>query len=542
MSKVFRPAPLGSAPMKTALAHLAALAAVGAAVLAHAAGARAASPAPWRDMAAPPAADASLAGAPAVSPNQTVALDLHGAGVRNLALPRGKSAVIELPVDARDVLVSDPATADVVLSSPRRIYVLGKKSGSTDAVFVDGMGHQILRLNIRVDQDVSAVAETLNRVLPGSSVHVEALNDSLILSGEVPNASDADKAVRIAASFVDKPEKVLNMLAVAGPEQVMLKVRIVEVNRQIVKQLGVNLNALVAHVGNSRFDLADAATYGINGSLLGGLTSGSYTYTNGAQTATGQAALQAFEQAGLVRTLAEPDLTTVSGEAANFLAGGEFPVPVGEDSTGRITVTFKQFGVGLGFTPVVLSAGRISLKISTEYSQLTNVGALTQQGSSSTSVGSSTPTTTPTTGGTTSGGGSTITTTPTVTIPGLSIRRAQTVVELPSGGSMMIAGLLESITGSDIAALPGLSQLPVLGALFRSRDYQQSETELVVIVTPYLVKPSRPDQLQTPADGLVIADDASTYLLGQLNKSMGTAAAPTTAGKTYKGPFGYVVQ
>ncbi|MGC1302419.1 MAG: type II and III secretion system protein family protein [Caulobacteraceae bacterium] len=565
MSKAFRPAPLGTAPMKAALAHLAAIAAVAAAIFAHAAASRAEGAAPWRDMAAPPSTGAgALAGAPSASPNQTVAFDLHSGSVRNLALPRGKSAVIELPVDARDVLVSDPATADVVLSSPRRIYVLGKKSGSTDAVFVDGMGHQILHLNVRVDQDTAAVAETLNRILPGASVHVEAVNDSLILSGEVPNAAEADKAIRIATAFVDKPEKILNMLSVAGPEQVMLKVRIVEVNRQIVKQLGVNLGALIGSVGptGSSLALSSVATYGVNGALLGGAT-GTYNYVNGSQF-TGSGALQAFEQAGLIRTLAEPNLTAVSGESAKFLAGGEFPVPVDEDNLGRVTVEFKNFGVGLGFTPVVLSNGRISLKLSTEYSELTNVGAFsisegnsssgttgttgtTGSGSNGTGVGTGTTTGTTGTTGTTTGtstgtsSNASSSTGTTLSIPGLTVRRAETVVELPSGGAMMIAGLLESINKQTISALPGLTQLPVLGALFRSRDYQQGETELVVIVTPYLVKPTRPDQIQTPADGLQIADDASGYLLGQLNKSFGSPTTPPP-GKTYQGPFGYVVQ
>ena len=543
MSKPIRPAAFGAQPMKTALAHLAALALVSGALLAHAAAARAAG-APWRDLAGPPAGvpDPGFAGA------RTVSIDLGGATARSLTLPRGKSATVDLPVDARDVLVSDPEIADVVLSTPRRIYVLGKKSGATDAVFVDGVGHQILHLNVRVDQDVSAVAETLNRILPGSAVHVESINDSLILSGEVPNAADADKAVRIAASYVTKPEQVLNMLAVAGPEQVMLKVRIVEVNREIVKQLGVNLNAAFSQIGAGANSAALAATstpFGVNGALLGGFQ-GAYAYSNRGTNVA--AALAAFEQAGLIRTLAEPNLTTVSGEGAKFLAGGEFPVPVDEDNLGRVTVEFKNFGVGLGFTPVVLTSGRISLKLSTEYSELTNVGALsvaTGTASNNTTSGGTTGTTTGSTTGSTTGtstsSGSTTGATQSLSIPGLTVRRAETTVELPSGGSMMIAGLLESVTKQTISSLPGLTQLPVLGALFRSRDFQEGDTELVVIVTPYLVKPTRPDQLQTPADGLQFADDASTYLLGQLNKGMGVNSAPPPA-QTYQGPFGYVVQ
>jgi pilus assembly protein CpaC len=504
--------------LNAAVAHLAAMALASSLLLAGSAKAQA-----YRDMPA-------LAGGPmAPSQGQTVRVDLSGptGAARSLALPRGKSAVIELPVDAHDVLVSDPKIANVVLSTPRRIYIMGLAAGETDAVFVDGSGRQILRLNVRVDQDISALSQTLNRILPGASLHAEALNDNIILSGEVPSPSDADKAVRLTATFVGKPEQVINMISVAQPEQVMLKVRIVEVNRQVIKQLGVNLNALIGKVGDSAISLSNPASFAVNGGLLGGLQA-EENYTNSAGTKAANGTLEAFERVGLVRTLAEPNLTAVSGESAKFLAGGEFPVPVGEDSTGRITVVFKQFGVGLGFTPVVLSKGRISLKISTEYSEVTNINSLTQ--ASSTTTSTSTTTT-----------GSSTVTTPSVTIPGLNIRRAETVVELPSGGAMMIAGLLESTTKQDIDSIPGLMQLPVLGALFRSRDYQANETELVVIVTPYLVKPGRPDQMQTPADGLVMADDISTSLLGQMNKGFDKPAAPPP-GKTYQGPFGYVVE
>jgi pilus assembly protein CpaC len=485
-----------------------------------------------------------------------IRVDLGGpsAPTRMLALPKGKSAVIELPLDARDVLVSDPKVADVVLSTPRRIYVLGVAAGQTDAVFFDGAGRQLLNLNIRVDQDISSLAETLNRILPGSSIRVEGLNDSLILSGQTPSLADADRAVQLARGMVAKPEQVVNMLSIAGPDQVMLKVRIVEVNRTIIKQLGVNLNAVYNQIGEPQLKFATSSTFGVNGSLLGGVSTGySFDSTQNpvsnpvscnynvspAQCTTlpqevidrayklsgikdgagsqylnqAEGMLQAFERVGLVRTLAEPNLTAVSGEAAKFLAGGEFPVPVGQDNAGRVSVEFKPYGVGLGFTPLVLSSGRISLKISTEYSEITNVGSFTiSNGASNANV----------------------------TVPGLNVRRAETMVELPSGGSMMIAGLLQSVTKSTIDALPGMMQLPVLGALFRSRDFLNNDSELVVIVTPYLVKPVGAGQLQTPADGLQIAHDAQTVLLGRLNQAFGRPPA-ATAGATFQGPYGYVV-
>lgn len=512
-------------------------------------------PSPYTGTAA--RAPAPAAAAPIIAPTggaQTVRIDLGGPGTqsRMLALPRGKSAVIELPVDARDVLVSDPKVADVVLSTPRRIYVLGVGAGQTDAVFFDAAGRQLLNLNIRVDQDISALSQTLGRVLPGSGIRVEALNNNLILSGNVASLSDADKALQMARSMVAKPEQVINMLSIDSPEQVMLKVRIVEVNRTVIKQLGFNLNAIYNQIGEPQLKLAQSPTFGVNGSLLGGVSAGynlntaqnpitspvdcdfSVTPANcsklpfdiidrnyrlsGIHTGPGspnlnqaEAMLQAFERVGLVRTLAEPNLTTTSGEGAKFLAGGEFPVPVGRDNNGLVTIQFKPYGVGLGFTPVVLSEGRISLKISTEYSEITNIGALT--------VGN---------GGTTG-----------VTVPGLTVRRAETLVELPSGGAMMIAGLLQTVTKSTIDSLPGLMQLPVLGTLFRSRDFLNNESELVVIVTPYLVKATSPDKLQTPADGLQIASDLQTVLLGRLNKASGRT--PDKAAGAFQGPYGYVV-
>jgi pilus assembly protein CpaC len=218
----------------------------------------------------------SSAYGPSPAAGETVRVDLSSDTTRtqSLSLPKGKSAVIDLPTDAQDVLVTDPKVANVVLATRRRIYVLGVESGQTDAAFFDASGRQMLRLNIRVDQDVSALGDTLNRILPGSSIHVEAVNQSIVLSGEVENAATADKAIRLAQGFVAKPEQVVNMLNVAESEQVMLKVRIVEVNRTIIKQLGFNLNALIGQLGSPQFLLGTAATYGINGSFLGAASGG----------------------------------------------------------------------------------------------------------------------------------------------------------------------------------------------------------------------------------------------------------------------------
>jgi pilus assembly protein CpaC len=412
-----------------------------------------------------------------------VKVDMASGANQSLSLPVGRSAVVDLPEDARDVLVSNPTVAEAVLRTPRRIFVLGMKSGVTDAMFFDAAGRRILGLSIRVEQNTSGLGDTINRILPGSQVRVEAINDSIILSGMVANTADADKAVQLAKAVVAKPDDVLNMLSIAGQDQVMLKVRILEVDRSVIKQLGFNWNAVIGQAGSAQFLLGAAATYGVNGALLGGLTSG-FTQNTTTQpevnvfnpltgqttpqvcttcpTATNQTTsgsrglnqatgnIQAFEQVGLVRTLAEPNLTAVSGESAKFLVGGEFPVPTSESVTGQVSVQFEPFGVGLGFTPIVLSGGRISLKLSTEVSELST------QGSFDVSSGS---------------GG------PTLVVPSLTVRRAETTVELPSGGAMMIAGLLQDKSSQDLAGIPGAMDVPILGSLFRSRDYQAGQTE-----------------------------------------------------------------
>ena len=464
-----------------------------------------------------------------------VDLSSQNRGSRQLNIPKGKSAIIELPVDARDVLVTNPAVADAVLRSPRRIYVLGTGLGTTDAVFFDTAGRRILSLDITISQDTGPVADTIARLLPGSNIKVDAVNDSLVLSGQVMNSLDAEKAQRLAERFVQKPENVVNMISVAGKEQVMIKVRVVEVQRNIVKQLGLNLQELNT-LSNPQTAFQNAATYGVNGSYLG---QGLATLVGKSGNTQYGSQIEAFERAGLLRTLAEPNLTAVSGESAKFLAGGEYPVPTGEDNTGKVSIEFKPYGVGLGFTPVVLSSGLISLKVSTEVSELTSQGSFAlATGSSSSNSSSGTTGTGTTTGSST---GASTGSSETLTIPALKVRRAETTVELPSGGGMMIAGLLQEETQQEIDSLPGLKDLPILGALFRSRDYVSGETELVIIVTPYLVKDVPPDQLQTPADGLQTATDFETDVLGKLNKAYKTPPA-AVSGRTYQGPYGYVIE
>ena len=452
-----------------------------------------------------------LAAATSAHAQSTVRVELGGSGPtsQNLSIPRGKSAIVELPVDARDVLVSNPAVADAVLRTPRRIYVLGVAPGQTDAVFFDAAGRQILSLNIRVDQSTQALEDTIRRVAPTADVRIEAVNDGLILTGSVASARDASAIEKVAARYVERPELITNLLAIRGGDQVMIKVKIVEMQRNVIKQLGVDASLVANQLGDGQWILRNAANFGVNNRFMGEFFGG-YQYDDPTADGVneGSAILQAFERVGLVRTLAEPNLTAISGESGRFLAGGEFPVPVGRDQDGNIIIEFKPYGVGLGFTPVVLSEGRISVKVSTEVSELTNEGALQVTG---------------------------------LSIPGLAVRRAETTVELASGESLMIAGLLKEQTKQTIDALPGMTSLPVLGALFRSRDYLAGETELVIIITPYLVNGTRPDRLQTPVDGLQIASDLETTILGRLNRATrgNPAAAPPQA---YQGPIGYVIE
>ena len=500
----------------------------------------------------------ALGGAASAPLAQTRAAVSTGSAPQLVNLPRGTSFAVDLPADARDVIVSNPQVAEAMLHSPRRITIIGVAAGETDAVFLDAAGRTILALRVRVDAGTSALQDTLSRVAPGSNVRAEAVNDSIILTGTAASPAEAQRAAQVARAFVSAPEKVVNMINVAGSDQVTLKVRVVEVQRSAIKQLGFDTQAVIGRIGDTQWLLGNAATWGVNGSLLGGITGGvsrdttknfqmqapcgpgwpaealcPHTVHGGApgdpsnwdtaQPGTGpgsdglnkgNATIKAFERVGLVRTLAEPNLTSVNGEAASFLAGGEFPLPTGRDREGQISVEYKPYGVALSFRPVVLTGGRISLQVKVEVSELTPQGGLT--------IGAGTASS--------------------ISLPGLSVRRSENTIEIPSGGSMMIAGLLQESTRQNVDSLPGMTNLPVLGQLFRSRDYLMGETELVVIVEPYIVSPTSPGRMQTPADGLRIANDAQTIFFGQLNQAYGSPAPTAQPGAGWHGPVGYVIE
>ncbi len=346
---------------------------------------------------------------------------------RDVQLGLGKSLVIDLPRDAKDVLVADPKVADAVMRTARRAYLIGNQVGQTNVFFFDGAGRQIAVLEVNVSRDTHAISASIADLIPGSSVNVEAAADNIVLSGSVANPDDAKKAADIAARFVGDPEKVLNMITAAGSEQVHLKVTIAEVKRSVIKQLGVSLD-VHADNGNLVTSVLSQPSFGLGTSASSALDAG-IGWSDGVTSI--DAEIRALEQQSLLRVLAEPTLSAISGEKADFLAGGQFPIITGVDSTtGTPTIEFKEFGVSLAFTPVVLSGGRISLRVSTEVSELDNETAVSLSG---------------------------------IAVPGVKVRRAQTTVELPSGGSLVLAGLLQNETNQSINGVPGIKDLPILG-------------------------------------------------------------------------------
>ena len=505
-----------------------------------------------------------------------------GAQSASLVLPFGKSAIIDLPADARDILISNPAIADATVRTARRAYVIGRALGQTNIFFFDAAGRQIANVEIRVEPDVEPLNEILHRHSPDSQVRAEAVNGSIVLSGSARSAGESDRARQIATQFLattgasgggaagQGPDRIVNLIQVQGSEQVLVRVRVVEMSRTLVRQLGINANydeMINQLVGEDNFvDIATSNGFSINGQILGGLaaTSGiaqnilrpdGYAYpgqnvnnTIGTANAgvagyefdpsTNQetwgpahvesarrtdASIEAFERAGLLRVLAEPNLTAISGEAARFLAGGEFPVPV-NSRDGEISVEFKPFGVGLAFTPVVMSGGRISLKISTEVSELTTEGAIS---TGDTPVRNADGTTTVIRG---------------ISIPALQVRRAETTLEMSSGSSIVLAGLIQERTRHAMEGVPGVMNTPVIGSLFRSRDFVNNETELVIIATPYIVRPTDPDNLRTPADGFMNPSEGESLLTGRLNSMYRPSTANGDSERRLVGPHGHVIE
>jgi pilus assembly protein CpaC len=434
---------------------------------------------------------------------------------RFLALGIGKSVVIDLPRDIKDVLVADPKIANAVVRSAQRAYIIGAAVGQTNIVFFDSAGQQIAAYDIAVKRDLNGIRAALKTTLPNADIQIEGLGDGVMLSGSAATPIEAQQAGDLAARLVGGTDKVVNSIVVRGRDQVMLKVTVAEVARSIIKQMGIDLSASMNY-GTTVVNFNNANPFTAYGRAL---TQNTASASFGS-TPSVQATLRAMESAGVVRTLAEPNLTAISGESATFIAGGEFPVPAGYscDPTTHVCTTqisFKKFGISLNFTPVVLTEGRISLRVMTEVSELSNDNSITLSQSVTASTVNS------------------------VTIPSIKTRRAETTLEIPSGGSMAMAGLIQEQTKQAINGLPGLSQLPVLGALFRSRDYVNSQTELMVLVTPYIVRAVAQKDLSRPDDGFANASDPQADLLGSINRIYGVPGRvePT---QNYRGTYGFI--
>ena len=426
--------------------------------------------------------------------------------------------------------------ADAITRTSRRIYLFGKQVGNTNLFIFDSSGNQLLNLDIRIERDVSGLEENLKKYIPGSDIKVEVVSDNIILTGTVPTPQASARAVQLARAFISGGEattnqfnssfggdasnggtvfidqearqqsQIVNLLRIDGEDQVHLKVTIAEIQRTVVKQLGIDLNAVSSTVGKA-IQLSTSNPFGLG--YFQSANNLTASYTEGNESISGL--LQALDQAGVMRTLAEPSLTAVSGESASFAVGGEYHITDSStaDDQGRITISSRivEYGVSLSFTPVVLAPGRISLRIRTEVSEPTSEGAAASVGR--------------------------------VNSPGVRRRQAETTVELPSGGSMILAGLLKDDVRQVSQGFPGLKDVPVLGTLFRSRDFQRFESELVVIATPYLVRPVARQQLARPDDNFQPHNDGAANFLGQVNRIYGNVEGEAPEGR-YHGKVGFI--
>ena len=431
---------------------------------------------------------------------------------RFLALGIGKSVVIDLPRDIKDVLVADPKIANAVVRSAQRAYIIGAAVGQTNIVFFDSAGQQIAAYDIAVKRDLNGVRAALKQTLPNADIQIEGLGDGVMLSGSAASPIEAQQAGDLAARLVGGVDKVVNSIAVRGRDQVMLKVTVAEVQRSIIKQLGIDLNASMSY-GTAVVNFNNSNPFTALGHAL---NTNSAAAAFGAPVPSVQATIRAMESAGVIRTLAEPNLTAISGESATFLAGGEFPVPAGYscDPVTHVCTTqisFKKFGISLNFTPVVMTEGRISLRVMTEVSELSNENAFTLIQAAGNAL----------------------------TVPSIKTRRAETTLEIPSGGAMAMAGLIQEQTKQAINGLPGLSQLPVLGTLFRSRDFVNNQTELMVIVTPFIVRAVAQKDLSRPDDGFAAASDPQADLIGSINRIYGVPGRVEPA-RNYRGTYGFI--
>jgi pilus assembly protein CpaC len=458
---------------------------------------------------------------------------------RTVKLGLNKALVVDLPADAHDILVADPSMADAVTRSSRRIYLFGKTVGQTNIFIFGDDGQEIVSLDIEIERDIAGLEANLRRFIPESDIKVEIVSDNIVLTGTVRTPQDAARAQSLAKAFLQGGEattrnttasssedggdvaiyaeerqesQIVNLLQIEGEDQVTLKVTVAEVSRQVLKQLGFS---------GSISDGTSGISYA-NPSNLGNAIdpTGTASISSSIGNVGINAYVNAMEQAGVMRTLAEPSLTAISGEPAKFYVGGEYRLAAEQEidvedgqATLSRTTNSVDYGIELNFRPVVLAPGRISLKIET------NVSEPTWEGSAVT--------------------GNTAPSIPGSTYMSIRKREASTTVELPSGGSIVIAGLVQDNIRQAMSGLPGISKVPILGALFRSKDFQRNETELVIIATPYLVRPVARSALSRPDDNFNPEGDGATFFLNKVNKVYGRREANAPAGQ-YHGAVGFI--
>ncbi len=449
----------------------------------------------------------------------------HAEITRTLKLGQGKSAVMRLPAGIKDILLGNTKIADVVLRSRQTMYVFGRKVGQTNVFLLDAQGNPVASVNIIVSIDPRPLQRMIKKVLPDTHITVESTGDQIILGGTAKTPAQVNKAMQLAVGFLGKnlqnndgnqantdPKKlqlkIINAVRVTGKDQVTIKVKLAEVQRQVMKQLRTNLaNVRFNFGGLTSFIFGGTVPFSLGNNL--GEYGGSLAYNKGSTTIEGL--FQAMERDGLMRLLAEPTLTAVSGESARFMAGGEVPIFAGYDPlTGTYKYKLKPVGVMLGFSPLVLSENRISLKVRVEVSEVSSRYSLAF--------------------------------TERLSVPGTEKREAMTTVELPSGGTLALAGMIHEQTKQNIDGVPGLKNLPILGALFRSREFQTNQTELVVLATPYIVSPRNEKKFTTPLDRLNLASDYQNYFLGRLQRVYGGGKNSGDGNRTYHGNVGFIVE
>lgn len=438
-----------------------------------------------------------------------MALDVEAApAAESMSLALNKAKLVVLPVPIRDVIIANPAITDVVVKTPRQVYLVGQGTGETSVFFVGLDNNVVKHLVVEVEANLAEARQALSELLPDADIKLRNTNGNVIMTGAVRSAQDVADAFAIVSRYVEfdddgGEERVINMLRVTEDQQVMLKVRVGEIQRSTTKALGFDTGF------NRAFD---GGENGINFSVLGAAGVANSIATGGAvinDFGFSSTTFSTLERRGLLKTLAEPVLTAISGETASFLAGGEFPTPSSVDTNGQLSFEFRPFGVVLAFAPVVISRNQISLDIGIEVSEVTNENSVTIGGT---------------------------------TIPGLNVRRTESTVTVPSGGSLMISGLLQNNELNQIDGLPGLMNLPVLGALFRSQSYQRDETELIVIVSAYTVRSVEPaTALSMPTDGFVTASEVDMYLYGRLHKQYSSKDNLSDLPSVF-GPFGYIMK